>query len=166
MDVRPPARADAVQISGKLQQRAARKVGAAHRRLDAETRPDPRLLRQRRLSVRGQQRPDAEAHPYRRRLPNSLSRKRNKLMKSMYSASAPITATFSCIGPVTVAIPFSFWLSQAVRPRKTKTPMREMPNDNPFECTKMLRMLKRTMPIRPMKKNEPHDVRSRLVTRP
>ena len=77
-----------------------------------------------------------------------------------------MTATFSCIGPVTVAIVFSFWLSHAVRPRKMKTPTTEMTNDRPLERRKMFTTLQRMMPISPMKKNAPHEVRSLFVNRP
>jgi len=55
------------------------------RRIDGweqETEGDLRLLRQRRLRVRGQQRADAEGPAHWRRLPNSRSRNRKRLMKS------------------------------------------------------------------------------------
>jgi uncharacterized protein YecE (DUF72 family) len=60
LDLHPPARTDAVQVPGKLQRRTARRVGRAHPEWKPPHERDLRLLRQRRLGVRREQRADKQ----------------------------------------------------------------------------------------------------------
>ena len=55
------------------------------------------------------------------------------------------------------------WVSQAVRPTKTTTPITEMANCSALEAMKMLTRLASTMPISPMNMKLPMAARSRLV---
>ena len=56
-----------------------------------------------------------------------------------------------------------FWVSKAVRPTKMPTPITEIANCRAELARNRLTRLAMMMPIRPMNRNEPNPVRSRLV---
>ena len=58
---------------------------------------------------------------------------------------------------------FSRWVSQAVRPANTSTPTTETTNCSAERAMKRLTRLAMMMPNRPMIRNEPMPVMSRLV---
>ena len=60
-------------------------------------------------------------------------------------------------------IPLIRWVSEAVSPAKTPTPMMEIIQSSPLDLKKMLTKLAITMPITPINRNVPNPDRSRWV---
>ena len=75
-------------------------------------------------------------------------------------------ASVSPCGPPVCAHALSACVLYAASPVKTNTAIVLMAIVSAVEWTKMLTIIASSSPTTPMKKNAPHDVRSRLVTRP
>ena len=97
-------------------------------------------------------------------MPNSISNIWNKLIKFKYKLIANFTPYRSSL--VSMKIFFAVCVSYAVSPVKINTPIIQIANINALLAIKMFTILAIIIPINPINKKLPHEVKSLLVVYP